>query len=70
MFSKDTTEGLLLLFCGLFVVSVVICALVGYEIDELWGGGVGVTISIFAFFASCWMCWIAAVRLTKPRGVP
>jgi hypothetical protein len=70
MFSKDTKEGLLLIlvYCGILAVATVICAFVGYEIDELFGSGIGVTLSIFAFFGACWFCWVLAVRITEPRA--
>jgi hypothetical protein len=69
MLSKSSVEALILMlvYCGFLIAASVICAFVGYEIDELWGGGVGVTLSIFAFFASCWLCWVLAVRVTEPR---
>jgi hypothetical protein len=70
MFSKDTKEGLLLIlvYCGILAVATVICAFVGYEIDELFGSGIGVTLSIFAFFGACWFSWVLAVRVTEPRA--
>jgi hypothetical protein len=66
--SREAGSALLLVFtyCGFLVIALGVCIAVGYEADEL-GTGFGVTISIFAFFVSLWICWVAAVRVTAPR---
>jgi hypothetical protein len=71
MISKDTKEGFILMFAysGILAVATVICAFIGYEIDELFGSAIGVTLSIGMFFIACWLCWMLAVRFTQPKSV-
>jgi hypothetical protein len=70
MLKKDTKEGLMLMFvyCGILAVAVVICAFVGYEVDELISSEFGMITGVLLFFVACWLSWVLAVWITEPKS--
>jgi hypothetical protein len=41
---------------------------VGYVAEMEWGDVTGLSVFLASYFASLWICWVIAVRITAPKG--
>jgi len=61
--------GLLLTYLGLAVVGNAVVYFIGLAIEKVWPIA-SLPAFLLLFFVVLWVAWLAAVRITAPKGEP
>jgi len=59
---------LLIAYIVCLVIGQAITISLGLVLDRVWSPAVSLPISLALYFATFWICWKIAVRITEPKS--
>jgi hypothetical protein len=59
---------LLVVYIALVLVGDLADYLIGLFIERMWGSQASLIVFLALYFIFLWVAWVAAVKITEPRG--
>jgi predicted exporter len=59
---------LLIVYVGLVLIGDVADYLISLFVEQMWGEQASLISFLLLYFASLWLAWVAAIKITEPRG--